>query len=150
MTCGSIARFLDPLDDVVLDLDIGAAGGLDRSREGNADIAIVVDRLIRQRHEIAGTRSRVERNEQAAGGGLEDCSRDNIAYPELDAGRRAAIGEGAGEALGLVSGENVDRLGRELDQGIGDSLQLLLEDVHGLWSINWEKGAAADRGERNG
>ena len=47
-----------------------------------------VDRLIRQRHEIARPHASLARNEQATSRGLEDGDADDVADAELDFGRR--------------------------------------------------------------
>jgi hypothetical protein len=58
----------------------------------NSDLALVVDRLIRDDYEIAGTHTRVG-GEKAPGSGLEDGHADNITYSEAECLRRTPVGE---------------------------------------------------------
>src|SRR5208283_904588 len=113
---------LDLVDDIVLDLDIVAAGGFDQSGEGHRDIAVIVDNLVRKRHVIARTHASFEGDEQAAGGRFENRDGDNIADAKDDFRGGTQIREGARKTFRLMRRENVDGLGRQLDQLVGDGL----------------------------
>ena len=134
---------LDLVDNIVLDLNAGAAGGLDQSGEGNSDITVAVDHLIRKGHEIARPHARFERYEQAAGRRFENRDRDNIADAEGDVGRWAPVRERTRQSFGFMGRENVDGLGGKLDQRVGDGRRGFAVNIPGGRSVDRKERAAA-------
>ena len=88
-----MARFLIAVDDLLLHLRRRLAGGRDKARIRNGDESLGVDRLVRQRHEIARPNACLARDEQAAGRGLENGDADHVANAEIDLGRRTMVAE---------------------------------------------------------
>ncbi len=131
---------LDLVDDIFLDLNAGPASGLDQSGEGNGDITVAVDHLVRNGHEIARPHACFERYEQAAGRRFENRDRDNIADAEGDVGRWAPVRERTRESFGFMGRENVDGLGGKLDQRIRDGRRSA--------AFNIQRRRSGDRKER--
>src|SRR5438132_1484218 len=83
---------VESIHDILLDLRGGTAFGPNSISVGDGDVALLVDRLVRNGDEVAGTDPRFG-GEETAGGGLKDGHADNVAYSETERLGRSPVSE---------------------------------------------------------
>src|SRR5262249_40425164 len=94
---------LDSVDDVVLDFAVGPPGGLHETRIGDADIAVVINGLVRNGNEVTGTNAGFGRDEQTARRRFEDGDADHVADAENQISRLLLlVREGTGKSARLI------------------------------------------------
>ena len=101
-----------------LNLLLSAAARQNPARVRHGNHAFVVDDLIGNGEEVARPQAAFEREEEAAGGRFVECHADHIANADLDASRRPAIAEPAGQPL-LVAAYDLRDGWADGDQAIG-------------------------------
>ena len=93
-----MAPVFQGVDDGVLQLVLGAAGGSDGASIRHRNVSLAVDRLTGKRYEIAGPNASFGGNEQVARASFEDGDADGVADAEAEIGRAPLVAKFANQS----------------------------------------------------